>query len=186
MNSTNTTTPYVFNDTHITFMFINSCLVLFMTPGLSLFYAGMVKSKNSASTIAQSFISHVIVSVVWWFWGFSLAFSTGGPLFGNLDYIMLLDFKMDLLGTPHVLTPTIPILLFCMYQCMFASITPALISGALAERARFRTYCLFCALWLTIVYCPVAHSIWHPEGWLFKLGCLDFAGGLVVHLTSGM
>jgi Amt family ammonium transporter len=98
---------------------------------------------------------------------------------------MLLNYKVDMLGSAHPLVPTVPMLLYCMYQCMFASITPALISGSMAERARFRTYCLFCALWLTLVYCPVAHSIWHPEGWLFRLGCIDFAGGLVVHLTSG-
>lgn len=90
-----------------------------------------------------------------------------------------------MLSTPHPLAPTVPLLLFCMYECMFASITPALISGSMAERARFRTFCLFIALWLTLVYCPVAHIIWSPDGWLYKMGILDFAGGMVVHLTSG-
>eukprot|EP01080_Neovahlkampfia_damariscottae_P002333 gene2333-2801_t len=189
MNVTNSTVyanpsmiPLVEDESAITFMFINSCLVLFMTPGLSFFYSGMIKSKNSASMIAQSFIAHIIVSVVWWFCGFSLAFS-GGPFYGNFDFIMLL--RGEFLSTSHVNAPGVPLLLFCMYQCMFASITPALISGSMAERTRFRTYCVFVALWMIFVYCPAAHIIWHPEGFLYKLGILDFAGGLVVHLSSG-
>jgi ammonia channel protein AmtB len=121
-----------------------------------------------------------------WFWGFSLAFSSGGAFYGDLNYILLLFFDTNMLTEAHPNAPTVPMIVFMIYQCMFATITPALITGGAAERLRFRTYLWFLFFWSTLVYCPIAHWVWHPNGWLFKLGALDFAGGTVVHIASGV
>ncbi len=163
------------------FVLVSAALVLFMTPGLALFYGGMVRSKNVLSTIMQSVFAAGIITVTWVLVGYTLAFGpTTGPLgqfVGGLDH---LGFS-GLLGTT---TGTIPTSAFAIYQCMFAIITPALITGAFAERMKFRAWALLSVLWVVIVYAPVAHWVW-GGGWLATLGAKDFAGGIVVHATSG-
>ncbi len=167
-------------------MLISTALVLFMTPGLALFYGGLVRSKNVLSTMMHSFSAMMVVTIVWVLWGYSLAFGddAGGGLIGNLKHVFLAGVSWDEprpdLGT------TIPHLLFCMYQLMFAIITPALISGAFAERMKFSSYAVFVVLWSTLVYSPVAHWVWGPGGWLGAWGVQDFAGGTVVHISSGI
>ncbi|NUP93474.1 MAG: ammonium transporter, partial [Candidatus Omnitrophica bacterium] len=151
-------------------MLISTALVLFMTPGLALFYGGLVRSKNVLSTMMHSFSAMMVVTIVWVLWGYSLAFGddAGGGLIGNLKHVFLAGVSWDEprpdLGT------TIPHLLFCMYQLMFAIITPALISGAFAERMKFSSYAVFVVLWSTLVYSPVAHWVWGPGGWLGAWG----------------
>ncbi len=164
----------------------SSALVLFMTPGLALFYGGLVRAKNVLSTMMHSFTAMMVVTIVWALWGYSLAFGSdvGGGLLGNLEYIGLRGVAWD---TPRSdLGTTIPHLLFCMYQLMFAIITPALISGAFAERMKFSSFMVFLILWSTLVYSPVCHWVWGPGGWLGAWGVQDFAGGTVVHITSGI
>ena len=162
----------------------SSALVMLMTPGLGLFYAGMVRRKNALATILQSFIMVGIVGVLWIIYGYSLAFGKDHfGIIGSLDWICLRGVGQ----APNVdYAPTIPHIGFVMFQAMFAIITPALISGAFAERMRFKAYVLFMILWFTVVYVPVAHWVWAPGGWLRELGVLDFAGGIVVHLSSGI
>jgi Amt family ammonium transporter len=164
-------------------MLVSCALVLLMTPGLALFYGGMVHSKNVLSTFMHSFVAMGIVTLQWILFGYSLAFgSSNGGLIGGLDFALLEGVGL----TPRSdLGATIPHLLFMAFQMMFAIITPALISGAFAERLKFSTYLVFTLLWATLVYDPVCHWVWHPEGWLFKRGALDFAGGTVVHMTAG-
>ena len=165
-------------------MLISTALVMLMTPGLALFYGGMVRGKNVLGTIMQSFIAIAVISVQWILIGYSLSF---GPdvngLIGNLDWIGLNGVGVE--PNPDY-APTIPHMAFMMYQAMFAVITPALITGAFAERIKFSAYLLFILLWSTLVYDPVAHWIWGAGGWLRKMGTLDFAGGIVVHLISGI
>jgi ammonium transporter, Amt family len=186
----------VLNTGDTAWMLVSAALVLLMIPGLAFFYGGMVRQKNVLSTIMHSFVAMGIVGVQWTVVGYSLAF---GPdafmgLVGNFSKVMLnglISFKD---GTPvyalfqNVTTETgsIPEYVFAMYQAMFAIITVALISGALAERIKFSAYCLFVLLWTTLVYDPLAHWVWMTDGWLFKKGALDFAGGTVVHLSSGI
>jgi ammonium transporter, Amt family len=186
----------ILNTGDTAWMLVASALVLFMIPGLALFYGGMVRQKNVLSTMMHSFVAMGIVGVQWVVIGYTLAF---GPdlshgLIGNFSKAMLnglISFKD---GNPvyalfqNVATETgsIPEFVFSMYQCMFAMITVALISGALAERIKFSAYCVFVLLWTTLVYDPLAHWVWMSDGWLFKLGALDFAGGTVVHLSSGI
>jgi Amt family ammonium transporter len=161
-----------------------SAIVLAMTtPGLALFYGGLVRSKNVLGTIMQSFIILCLVSLIWVLWGYSLAFGPDkGGVIGGLDWAGLSGVGTD----PHpVYGPTIPHQAFMIFQLMFAAITPALITGAFAERIRFSAVLLFAGLWSTLVYCPLAHWIW-GGGWLEKLGALDFAGGAVVHISSGI
>ena len=163
-------------------LLVSTALVMLMTPGLALFYGGMVRAKNILGTVMQSFVALGVVTIVWFLYGYSLAF---GPdkwsLIGGLDYIGLKGVGM----APCAFAPTVPHLVFMAFQCMFAVITPALITGAFAERFRFRTYLVFLVIWLTVVYCPLAHWVW-GGGWIgSKLGALDFAGGLVVHISSG-
>lgn len=165
------------------FVLISSALVLLMTPGLALFYAGMVRAKNALGTIMQSFIMIALVSFEWVYLGYSLSF---GPdvagVIGNLSWFGLGSVSL----TPNpAYGPTIPHLVFAIFQCMFAVITPALITGAFAERVRFAPFLLFSFLWAVIVYNPVCHWVWGAGGWLKNLGVLDFAGGLVVHLSCG-
>lgn len=162
---------------------VSTALVMFMTPGLALFYAGMVRSKNVLGTLMQSFVMLGVVGITWILWGYSLSFSGSGALLGNLDWIGLSGVGAEPNGD---YAGTIPHTLFMMYQGMFAIITPALISGALAERIRFGPFMLFMALWATVVYTPIAHWVWGTGGWLRELGALDFAGGTVVHISSGI
>ncbi len=165
------------------FILVSAALVLLMTPGLALFYGGMVRSKNVLGTIMQSFIMIAVISLEWVYIGYSMSF---GPdvagLIGDLSW-------MGLKGVGVAPNPdyasTIPQLVFMIYQCMFAVITPALITGAFAERMRFAPFVIFSLLWAIFVYNPVCHWIWGAGGWLKAKGVLDFAGGLVVHLTSG-
>lgn len=161
-----------------------TALVLLMTPGLAFFYGGMVRKKNVLSTMLQSFICMAIVTVLWVVFGFSLAFgeSVGGVVGNPLTYFMM-NGVMD--GAPWPAAPTIPLLLFAMFQLKFAIITPALITGAFAERIRFISYTLFIVLFFIFIYAPLAHATWHPDGVLFNLGVLDFAGGTVVHMSAG-
>jgi ammonium transporter, Amt family len=164
-----------------------TALVMVMLPGLALFYGGLVRRKNVLSTIMHSFFGLALVSVVWVIVGFSLAFGTdvgGFGLIGNpFDYVGFISVGL----TPNATYgPTVPFILFAAFQLMFAAITPALITGAFAERKRFGAFVLFTILWSVLVYSPVAHWVWSTDGWLYQLGALDFAGGTVVHATSGV
>ncbi len=165
------------------FILVCSALVMFMTPGLALFYGGMVRSKNVLGTIMQSFIVLGLVTVIWVLWGYSLAFGPDVKGFiGSLAWFGLkgvgLDPNPDYAGT-------IPHQAFMIYQAMFAIITPALITGAFAERVRFGPFLFFVGLWSTLVYSPLAHWVWGVGGWIRNMGALDFAGGTVVHISSG-
>jgi len=165
------------------FLLVSTALVLLMTPGLALFYGGMVRAKNVLGTIMHSFFALGVVSIVWALWGYSLAFGPDiGGVIGSLKYFALSGVGME----PHpTYGPTVPHLLFMAFQMRFAVITPALITGAFAERMKFSAYLAFTVLWLTFVYSPVAHWVW-GGGWLGRLGALDFAGGTVVHINSGL
>jgi Amt family ammonium transporter len=166
-------------------MLTSSALVLMMTaPGLALFYGGMVRQKNALATLMQSFIIMAIVSLQWVLWGYSLAFGPDhGGIIGGLEWIGLRGVG----GAPYeAYAKTIPHSAFMVFQMMFAIITPALITGAFAERKRFSAFILFTLLWATFVYDPLAHWVWGDGGWLKKLGALDFAGGTVVHISSGV
>jgi Amt family ammonium transporter len=167
-------------------LLVATALVMIMLPGLALFYGGLVRSKNVLSTIMHSFFGLALVSVVWVLVGFSLAFApdvTGIGLLGGLDYAGFMNVGL----TPNATYgTTIPFVLFAAFQLMFAAITPALITGAFAERKRFASFVIFTVLWSVFVYSPIAHWVWATDGWLFKLGALDFAGGTVVHASSGV
>lgn len=190
----------VLNTGDTAWMLVSSALVLLMIPGLALFYGGMVRQKNVLSTMMHSFVAMGIVGVQWTIIGYSLAFAPdlgGAGLVGDLSKFMLhglVIMKDAATGTVdwalfqnYTKEPgAIPELVFAMYQAMFAMITVALVSGALAERVKFSAYCLFVLLWTTLVYDPLAHWVWMTDGWLFKKGALDFAGGTVVHLSSGI
>jgi Amt family ammonium transporter len=163
---------------------ISSALVMLMTPGLALFYGGMVRSKNVLGTIMQSFIALGIITVQWVLYGYSLAFGPDiGHIIGSLKWVGLRG--VDLEPFPEY-SATIPHQAFMIFQMMFAIITPALITGAFAERFKFKTYLVFLILWATFVYDPLAHWVWGVGGWIRNLGALDFAGGLAVHISSGM
>ncbi|MBI4838138.1 MAG: ammonium transporter [Nitrospirae bacterium] len=163
---------------------ISTALVMLMTPGLALFYGGMVRRKNVLGTIMQSFIALGVISIVWVLYGYSLAFGPDiGHFIGSLDWAGLKNVGLD--PNPDY-SATIPHQAFMIFQMMFAVITPALITGAFAERFKFSTYILFLVLWATFAYAPVAHWVWGLGGWIRNLGALDFAGGLVVHITSGV
>src|SRR5437773_2805934 len=165
-------------------MLVATALVMLMLPGLALFYGGLVRRKNVLSTIMHSFFGLALVSVVWVLIGFSIAFApdaTGTGLFGGLTYLGFMNVGM----TPAQ-GSTIPFILFAAFQLMFAAITPALITGAFAERKRFASFVIFTVLWSVLVYSRIAHWVWASDGWLYKLGALDFAGGTVVHASSGL
>jgi Amt family ammonium transporter len=165
------------------FMIISTALVLLMTPALALFYGGLVHKKNVLNTMLMSFLMMGVVSIIWVVIGYSLAFGKAPNGFiGGFDYVMGQNVSVT---TPYG-TQTIPAALFMLFQMKFAIITPALISGAIAERARFRGYLVFMILWSIFVYSPIACWVWNADGWLFKMGALDFAGGTVVHLASGV
>ena len=160
----------------------SAALVLLMTPGLAFFYGGLARSKNVSATIMHSFITIGIVSVVWVLWGYTLAFGDDiGGVIGNLDFLGLSGVS----AFESTFGYTISDQTYMIFQCMFAIITPALITGAFAERMKFSTFLVFIVLWVTIVYAPVAHWVW-GGGWLGGLGALDFAGGTVVHINSGV
>jgi Amt family ammonium transporter len=161
-------------------MLVSSALVLIMMPGLALFYAGMVRSKNVLSTSMHTFAALGIIGVQWVVIGYSLAFGGEGTFIGGFGNMFLSGI------TPDSVTGTIPTYVFVMFQGMFAIITPALISGAVAGRMKFSSYCIFIVLWATLVYDPLAHWVWGDGGWLLEMGALDFAGGTVVHLSSGL
>ncbi len=171
-------------------MLTATALVLFMTlPGLALFYAGMVRRKNALTTMAHSFAAACVASLVWIVIGYSLAFTPGSPFFGGMERLMLDGLGLSLAQgtvTVHPLAPTIPESVFLMFQMSFAIITPALITGAFAERMKFSALLLFVALWSLLVYAPVAHWVWAPGGWLSSHGVLDFAGGTEVHINAGI
>ena len=166
-------------------MLTSSALVLLMTtPGLALFYGGMVRQKNALATLMQSFIIMAVISIQWVLWGYSLAFGPDkGGIVGGLDWVGLRGVGAEPFDA---YSKTIPHQVFMLFQMMFAIITPALITGAFAERKKFSAFLLFTVLWATIVYDPLAHWVWGDGGWLKKLGALDFAGGTVVHISSGM
>ncbi len=167
-----------------TWLLISSALVMLMTPGLALFYGGMVRQKNVLGTIMQSFIALGVITIQWVLYGYSLAFGPDiGGVIGSLDWIGLRGVGLD----PHPdYSPSVPHQAFMIFQMMFAVITPALITGAFAERFKFKTYLVFLVLWATFVYDPLAHWVWGVGGWIKELGALDFAGGLVVHISSGI
>lgn len=167
-------------------MLTSSALVLFMTPGLALFYGGMVRGRNILNMLMKSFIAISVVTVLWVIIGYSLAFAPGNAFLGGFSWAMLKDVG---LGIHTDYSPTFPHQVHMVYQLMFAIITPALISGAVAERMKFSTYVVFIALWSLLVYAPLAHMVWGlagTKGFLAEKGALDFAGGTVVHISSGM
>jgi ammonium transporter, Amt family len=166
------------------FVLLCAALVMLMTPGLALFYGGMVRSKNVLSTIMQNFFMLAVIGVMWAFWGYSLAFGPDvGHFIGDLSYIGLRGVGLEPF---KAYSETIPHQTYMIYQAMFAIITPALITGAFAERIKFSTFLVFMVIWSTIVYNPVAHWVWGDGGWLKNLGALDFAGGTVVHINAGV
>jgi Amt family ammonium transporter len=165
---------------NVAWMLMASALVLFMTPGLAFFYGGLVRGKNAVNMIMYSFVAMGVVSVVWLLWGFSLAFGSGNEFIGNFDHIGFRNVDPDL-GPGETNS-----MLFAIFQMMFAIITPALITGAIAERFKFSTYLIFLVIWVTVVYAPIAHWVWASNGWIFEMGALDFAGGTVVHINAGV
>ncbi|KAK2601601.1 hypothetical protein QQS21_004836 [Conoideocrella luteorostrata] len=173
----------MFYDTgHLAFLTVSSVLVLLMIPGVGFFYGGLARRKSALQLILLSMISVAVVGFQWFFWGYSLAFSrTGSSFLGDLTQFGL----MNTLAQPNG-SANLPDILFCLYQGMFASITPALLIGAVADRGRILPGMVFIFLFATVIYCPIAYWTWNPNGWLFKLGALDFAGGGPVHINSGM
>jgi ammonium transporter, Amt family len=168
----------------LTWIMISTALVMLMTPGLALFYGGMVRRKNVLGTIMQSFIALGVITLQWVLWGYSISFGPDcGHVIGNLSWAGLNGVGLE--PNPDY-AATIPHQAFMIYQMMFAIITPALITGAVAERFKFKTYIVFLLLWSTLVYAPIAHWVWGAGGWLRSMGTLDFAGGFVVHISSGV
>ena len=166
------------------FVLMSAALVMFMTPGLALFYGGMVRHKNVLGTLMQSFILLGLVTLQWVLWGYSLSFGTDhAGIIGGLEWLGLRGVGME--PSPDYGT-TIPHMAFMVFQCMFAVITVALITGAFAERMKFSAFLLFGLLWSTFVYNPLAHWVWGAGGWMGRMGALDFAGGTVVHISSGV
>lgn len=179
-----------FNDGDTAWMLTSCALVLFMTiPGLALFYSGMARTKNVLTIAMQCFVITGLITFLWLCFGYSLAFApvnnngTAFRLFGDASRFWLEGLALD---TYHQLAPSIPETVFCIYQLTFAIITPALITGAFADRMRFPAMIAFMTLWHFLVYCPIAHAVWHPSGFLNKYGALDYAGGNVVHISSGI
>jgi Amt family ammonium transporter len=164
-------------------MLMATALVMLMLPGLALFYGGLVRRKNVLSTIMHSFFGLALISIVWVLVGFSLAFAPGNQFVGGLDYAGFMGVGAEPNATYG---PTIPFVLFAAFQLMFAAITPCLISGAFAERKGFGAFVVFTLIWSLLVYSPLAHMVWSTGGWLFQMGALDFAGGTVVHISSGV
>jgi ammonium transporter, Amt family len=168
---------------------VSAALVLFMTPGLAFFYGGMVRAKHVLGMLMQNFFAMGLISVIWAIVGFSLAFGGTGKYIGDFSLAGLRtlgDAGMQIPGYAGDFALAVPPLAFAAYQMMFAVITPALITGATADRLKFSAYTLFIGLWLVLVYSPIAHWVFSPNGWLFKRGALDFAGGAVVHINAGI
>ncbi|MGD9116023.1 MAG: ammonium transporter [Dehalococcoidia bacterium] len=165
-------------------LLVSSALVMLMTPGLALFYGGMVRRRNILSTIMMSFIALGMVGVLWVLYGYSLSFGTDhAGIIGGFNFLGLMNVGQE---PSSVYATTVPHLAFMVFQAMFAVITVALITGAVVERIKFSSLLVFSALWLTVVYCPVAHWVWGDGGWLLNYGALDFAGGTVVHINAGV
>ena len=166
---------------------VSAALVLFMTPGLAFFYGGMVRSKNVLGMLMQNIFAMGLITILWATVGFSLAFGGGGKYFGNFDFMFLKDVANipNFPGYVDDFALIIPPLAFVVYQMMFAIITPALITGATADRMKFSAYCILIGVWAVVVYPTVAHWVFSPNGWLFQEGALDFAGGAVVHINAG-
>jgi Amt family ammonium transporter len=185
-------TPYIdFGNT--AWMIVATALVMLMTiPGLALFYGGLVRQKNVLNILMQCFILTAAITLEWVFFGYSMSFgsSTGAlaPFIGGFDWAFLNGININDVSPYYIsqATARIPHLLFVLFQCMFAVITPALIIGAYAERIKFKGFLIFSLLWAILVYNPVAHWVWSADGWLFKMGALDFAGGTVVHINAGI
>ncbi|MCH7734372.1 MAG: ammonium transporter [Chloroflexi bacterium] len=185
---------------NIAWMLTASALVLFMTPGLAFFYGGLVRGKNVVNMIMMSFMAMAVVGIAWILWGYSLAFGGANEFIGNFDYLGFKDVlpNIDTNGIEHVfdadgnLVETIDrgtiysSMTVAIFQMMFAIITPALITGAVAERFKFKTYLIFLVLWMTFVYAPIAHWVWGDNGWIGNMGASDFAGGTVVHINAGL
>ena len=180
-----TAKPSPINGADTAWMLISTVLVLLMTiPGIILFYGGMLRTKNALSIVAHTLAATALITVMWALCGYSIAFTHGNPYFGDFTRL----FANGLIGKnvgAHAVAPTIPESVFFLFQLSFAIITFALILGATAERMRLGVTVAFAALWSVLVYAPVAHWIWHPNGWLAKMGHMDFAGGTVVHIASG-
>ena len=184
--------PYIdFGNT--AWMIVATALVMLMTiPGLALFYGGLVRQKNVLNILMQCFILTAVITLEWVFFGYSLAFSSStgalAPYIGGLDWAFLNGIGINDVSPYYIsqATARIPHLSFVLFQCMFAVITPALIIGAYAERIKFKGFLIFSLLWAIVVYNPVAHWVWSADGWLFKMGALDFAGGTVVHINAGI
>jgi len=173
-----------YNAADIAWILMATALVFLMTPGLAFFYGGMVHRKNVISTMIKSVVATGVVTIIWVTIGYSLCFgnSIGGWIGNPTTHVFM---KGVMSGSPWSLAPTIPLGLFALFQLMFAIITPGLVVGAVAERVKFTSYILFIVLFSLFVYAPIAHWTWHPEGFLFKMGALDFAGGTVVHISAG-
>ncbi len=172
------------NTGDVAWVSVCAALVMLMTPALGFFYAGLVRKKNLVSTLVQCFVIFSVVSIIWALWGYSLAF---GPsikgVIGDLSHFGLKNVGMQPDG---IYVQFIPVLLFFFFQLKFAAITPALIIGAFAERINFKALLIFISLWVTLIYAPIAHWVWNPDGWLNNMGALDFAGGTVVHIAAGV
>ena len=171
------------NPADIVWILISTALVMLMTPGVALFYGGMVRSKNLLSTLMMSIVFLGLISLLWIAYGYSLSFGNDiGGIIGGLNFAGFNNVGAE---PSAVYATSVPQLAFAIFQCMFAVITVALITGAVVERIKFTSLLLFAALWFTVIYCPVAHWVWGNGGWLAELGVLDFAGGAVVHITAG-
>lgn len=164
-----------------TWLLVSSALVMLMTPGLAFFYAGMVHRKNVVSTLLQNYVALALVGIIWVIAGYSLVFSEDNAFIGGFDFVMLEGIATQMYGDTGI-----PLMAFMAFQMMFAIITPALITGAFAERVNFKAWLFIMMIWSIAVYLPVAHWVWGPGGWIAKQGGLDFAGGLVVHITAGI
>lgn len=173
------------NAADVAWVLVSTALVMLMTPALAFFYGGLVRRKNLVSTLVQCIIIFAVVSLVWFFWGYSIVFgpSVGGVI-GNLSLVGLNNLGINSINPTYA--STIPEVLFFAFQLKFAAITPALIIGACAERIRFKSLLIFVVLWSTLIYSPIAHWVWNSQGWLHILGAWDFAGGIVVHVTAGV
>jgi Amt family ammonium transporter len=167
-------------------LIVATALVMLMTPALGFFYGGLVRRKNLVSTIVQCFVIFAVISIVWALWGYSLVFGTSfhGIIGFDSGLIALSNVGVDSVTTS--LAPSISTLLYFAFQLKFAAITPALIIGACAERIRFKSLLIFMVLWSTLIYVPIAHWVWNPDGWLKAIGAIDFAGGIVVHISAGL
>jgi len=187
-----TAVPYI-SAGNTAWMIVATALVMLMTiPGLALFYGGLVRSKNILNVLMQCFIITAVISLEWVAFGYSNAFGSSSgalaPYIGGFDWAFLNGIGINDVSPYYIsqATERIPHILFVLFQCMFAVITPALIIGSFAERIKFRGFLIFTLLWAIVVYNPVAHWVWSADGWLFKLGALDFAGGTVVHINAGI